>query len=158
MTTDERRELIERYARGPQHLKEAFEAVPAEARQWRPAPGKWSPHEIVCHCADAETNAAMRIRYVVAEKDPVIIGYDQDVWAREFDYHAHPVEVAMATLFAVREHTTALLRRLPEAAWGKIGRHSESGRYTAQDWLRIYAEHVDNHAGQIRRVAEAWGK
>ena len=52
-----------------------------------PGAGKWSVHEVVVHCADSETNAALRIRYLIAEKEPLIVGYDQDAWARVFDYH-----------------------------------------------------------------------
>jgi hypothetical protein len=156
MTAAERREHIERYARGAALLRAAFDKVPAEARQWRPGPDKWSPHEVVVHCADSESNAALRIRYVLAEKDPLIVGYDQEEWARSLDYHSHPADVALQTVDAVRAHTTALLRRLPEQAWSKVGRHTESGRYGAEDWLRIYAEHLEKHSGQIDRALAAW--
>src|SRR5262249_1244438 len=51
MTPAERRDLIARYVRGPEVLRAALARVPREALQWRPAPGKWSVHEVVCHCA-----------------------------------------------------------------------------------------------------------
>lgn len=156
MTRAERGALIEQYARGSARLRQALAAVPAEALRWRPAPGEWSAHEVAVHCADSETNAAARIRYVAVEKAPVVLGYDENAWARELDYHAHPLDVALATVDAVRAHTAALLRRLPEAAWAKVGRHTESGRYGAEDWLRIYAEHLENHARQIEANVAAW--
>ncbi|HXF95830.1 MAG TPA: DinB family protein [Gemmatimonadales bacterium] len=156
LTPAERAALIERYARGPALLRAAFDRVPAEARQWRPGPGKWSAHEVVVHCADSESNAALRIRYLLAEADPVIQGYDQERWARELDYHDHPADVALATVEAVRAHTVPLLRRLTDADWQRVGRHTESGAYGADDWLRIYAEHLEKHAGQIARNLAAW--
>ena len=64
--------------------------------------------------AYAEMNAAARIRYVTAERDPLVVGYDEAEWARRFDYHRHPLEHALATVEAVRANTVALLRRLPE--------------------------------------------
>lgn len=148
--------LIERYADGPRRLRAAFEAVPPAARQWRPAPGEWSAHEVVVHCADSETQAASRIRVLVAEPEPVIQAYDEAVWARAFDYHAHPLDVAFDTVAAVRGHTAALLRRLPEAAWTRVGRHTGSGRYGAEDWLTTYAEHLEDHARQIEANVAAW--
>lgn len=156
MSTAEREALIRRYAEGPAKLRAAYDRVPAEARQWRPAPGKWSAHEVVVHCADSETNASLRIRYLAAEKDPLIVGYDQEEWARTFDYHRHPADAAMATVEAVRANTVPLLERLPESAWTREGKHTESGRYTGEDWLNIYAAHVENHARQIDRNLEAW--
>jgi len=155
-TPTARATLIARYADGPRLLKEALAKVPAEALQWRPAPAEWSAHEVVVHCADSETQAASRIRVLVCEKEPVIQGYDQELWARELDYHAQPLDVALATVVAVRAHTAALLRRLPDAAWARVGRHTESGRYGADDWLAIYAEHLDNHARQITDNVNAW--
>jgi hypothetical protein len=156
MSREERDALVEQYARGPERIREALTRVPLEALQWRPGPGKWSAHEVVVHCADSETNAAMRLRYLIAEKEPLIVGYDQEAWARLFDYHAQPLEESLAATSAARERTVPLLRAMTEADWAKEGRHTESGRYTAEDWLRIYAAHLEGHARQIGRNAEAW--
>jgi hypothetical protein len=155
-TSELRAGLIAQYAAGPRRLSEAYARVPGEAREWRPAPGEWSAHEVVVHCADSETQAASRIRMLVTEKDPVIQGYDEAAWARDLDYHAHPVELALEVVRAVRAHTVVLLQRLPPEAWTKTGHHTESGRYTADDWLRIYADHLENHARQIESNVAAW--
>jgi hypothetical protein len=152
----ERATFIDQYADGPRRLREALATVPKEALQWRPKPGEWSAHEVVVHCSDSETQSASRIRVVLSEKDPVIQGYDEAQWARDFDYHAHPIDIALTTVDAVRANTAALLRRLPESAWSKVGRHTESGRYTAEDWLQIYADHLENHARQIGANVAAW--
>ena len=156
LTRAEREKLIDRYAVGPATLKASLAKVPPAAMQWRPAPREWSAHEVICHCADSETNSYGRIRYVIAEKEPLIAGYDQDQWAITFDYHALPLEPALATVEAVRANTTALLRRLPDEAWTRVGRHTESGRYGAEDWLRIYAEHLEVHAAQIDDNVAKW--
>jgi len=156
MSHDEREALIEEYARGPERIREALARVPKAALSWRPEAGKWSVHEVVVHCADSETNAALRIRTLIAEKEPLIVGYDQDAWARVFDYQAQPLEDSLAATGAARARTAPLLRRLTDAEWGKEGRHTESGRYTAEDWLRIYAAHLEGHAKQIERNVEAW--
>ena len=156
LTRTERERLIEQYAAGPARLRGALAQVPAEARQWRPKAGEWSAHEVVVHCADAETNAAARIRYLASETDPLILGYDEARWAVTLDYHRHPLEPALAVVDAVRANTLALLRRLPDEAWQREGRHTQSGRYTAEDWLRIYSEHLDIHARQIEANVSAW--
>jgi len=156
LTKPERDRLIEQYATAPARLRAAVEAVPEEARKWRPADGGFSVHAVVVHCADSETNAAARIRYLAAEQEPVILGYDPENWARTFDYENHPLEAAMATVEAVRANTAATVRRLPDDVWSKAGTHSESGAYTGEDWLRIYSEHVEEHIEQIARVAAEW--
>jgi DinB family protein len=156
LTATERAALIERYARGPAVLKAALKKVPARAMQWRPGPGKWSAHEIIVHCADSETNSHARIRQLLADERPVIQAYDQDRWAQALDYHTLPVDAALATVTAVRGNTVPILKRMTDRDWQRSGTHSESGRYSAEDWLKIYAEHLEKHAGQLERNLAAW--
>lgn len=156
LTAAERNAFLDRYAAGPALLRQAWDELPAAARQWRPAEGKWSAHEVVVHCADSEAYGHTRIRLVLAEPEPLIVGYDEALWAKTFDYHAHDVELAFRTLEATRANTVALLRRLPDSAFGRAGRHTQSGVYTDADWFRIYAEHLEVHVAQIRRNLAAW--
>ena len=158
MTPAARTALIQRYADGPAVLEAALARVPPDARKWRPAPGKWTVHEVIVHCADSETNAHMRIRYLQGENDPQIIGYDQDRWATVLGYHDLPLEPALDTIRAVRANTVPLLRRLTGPQWLKSGRHTEVGSYGAEKWLEIYAEHLEVHARQIERNLTAWGE
>jgi hypothetical protein len=158
MNPAERAALIQRYADGPAILEAALARVPVEALKWRPGPGKWSVHEIIVHCADSETNSHMRIRYVLGEDDALIVGYDQDRWASVLGYHDLPMEPALATVRAVRANTVPLLRRLTEAQWLRSGRHTEHPKYGAEQWLEIYAEHLEVHGRQIERNLAAWGK
>ena len=156
LSSAERAALIQRYADGPRRLRAALATVPPAALQWRPRAGEWSAHEIVCHCADSESHASLRIRTLLAEAEPVLVGYDQERWAERLDYHAHPLDAALTVVDAVRASTAVLLTRLGEAAWSRVGRHTESGRYTAEDWLRIYAAHVHDHADQIDGNVAQW--
>ena len=151
-----RETFVRRYAEGPALLRRAWEEVPAEARTWRPGEGKWSAHEVVIHCADSETYAGIRIRLLLADPEPLIVGYDESEWARRFDYPSSDPELAFQLVETVRAHTAAMLTRLPEEAWGRMGRHTHSGPYGTDDWLRIYAEHLETHAAQIQRNLAAW--
>ncbi len=158
MTKQERADLIKRYGGGVALLKEALAEVPPKAMRWKPAPDKWSVHEVVVHCADSETNAAMRIRYLVGEDNPVIHGYDQDRWVQACDYASQSVDLALAQVAAVRAWTHKFIATLPDAAWARAGTHTEmpGESYTALKWLEIYAEHLEIHARQIRRNVAAW--
>ncbi len=124
--------------------------------QWRPSPNEFSPHEVVVHCADSELNGHMRIRYLVAEPEPRLIGYNEAAWPSILGYPAHPLDLALAAIEAARANTVPLLHRLPDEAWERAGTHSESGPYTATDWLRIYAAHLEEHAAQIDAIMQAW--
>lgn len=70
MNQGERDQLIEKYADGPAQLRAALEKAPETMRKWQPGPGEFSVHEVICHCADSETNSHARIRYLIAEENP----------------------------------------------------------------------------------------
>jgi len=156
LTPAERTALIDRYERGPATLAAAWAGVPDEARKWRPGAGRWSAHEVVVHCADSEGNAALRIRFLLTEDQTRIQAYDQALWADTLDYHTLPAEPALAVVAAVRAHTVPLLRRMTDRDWQRTGLHPESGSYSAERWLTVYAAHLEKHAGQIERNLAAW--
>jgi cysteine sulfinate desulfinase/cysteine desulfurase-like protein len=57
-----------------------------------------------------------------------------------------------------RETTAQLLGLMTEDDWKRAGTHTESGAYSMEDWLKIYAKHAHNHAAQIQRLREALDK
>ncbi len=156
MDSAQREVLIQTYADGATKLRAAVDEAPEAMRKWRPEAGEFSVHEVVVHCADSETNSHGRIRYLVAEDNATIFGYDPDAWARKFAYHEHPLDAALLTVEAVRANTVPILRQMSDEDWASAGTHSESGRYTAENWLRTYAAHLEQHVLQVRGVVGAW--
>lgn len=144
--------LIARYRAGPGVLEQALEGITAEELDRRPAPDHWSPREVVHHTADSETMSAIRLRRLLAEDSPVIHGYDEMEFSRRLHYRDRPVGPSLAAVRAARETSADILERLSEADWARAGTHSESGSYSVDDWLRIYAAHCHDHAEQIRRA------
>jgi hypothetical protein len=154
MTPEERSELISTYAAGYDEVVKSLEGFPEDRLTDHPLPGKWSACEIVQHLADSEMSSAIRIRRLLAEDNPVIQGYDQEDYARRFGYNERDFAPALDVLRGARATTAQLLARMTDEDWRREGTHTESGRYTAEDWLRIYAAHAHNHAAQIRRLKE----
>lgn len=155
MTPEERTILIDRYARGYQEVVESLAGTSPETLSIRPGPGKWSAAEIVHHLADAETIAALRLRVLLVHEKPVIQAYDQTAYAARLRYADRPVGPALEAFRAARATTLQLLRIMTEEDWTRPAWHTESGPYTAETWLRTYAEHAHEHARQIRKAAGA---
>ncbi|HEX7999279.1 MAG TPA: DinB family protein [Pyrinomonadaceae bacterium] len=154
MTHEEREQLIERYAAGYDEVVQSLEGFPEESLSAHPLPGKWSAREIVHHLADSEMASALRLRQLLDEENPVIHGYDQDNRAARLKYNERDIAPAFDALRGARATTVQLLALMSEDDWKREGTHTESGRYTVEDWLRIYAAHAHNHAAQIRRLKE----
>jgi len=149
-----RRTLIEKYREGYRVVSDALRGISEQELDARPAPDKWSAREIVHHLADSEMTSAIRLRRLIAEERPVIQGYDQDEFARRLAYD-RPVQASLDAFRAARQTTAEILERLTETDWTREGTHSESGRYTVEHWLEIYAMHAHSHAEQIRRARAA---
>ena len=155
MTAEEKQDLIAKYKDGYDEVAKALDGFPAEQLTAHPIAGKWSAAEIVHHLADSETISGVRFRRLLAEDHPVIQGYDQDIYAARLSYNQREISASLEAFRSARATTAQLFVFMTEADWEREGTHSESGRYTCEDWLTIYAAHGHNHAAQIRRLREA---
>ncbi|HEX5166618.1 MAG TPA: DinB family protein [Thermomicrobiales bacterium] len=151
MTPAERAQLIEQYMDGYRVITEALDEAGEAGLDAREAPDEWSPREVVHHLADSEMTSAMRIRRVLVEDNPLIQGYDQEAFANRLWYN-RPIEHSLDAFRLARATTAEILTRMSDADWQRTGTHTESGPYSAEDWLRIYAVHAHEHADQIRRA------
>lgn len=154
MDRETRRALIDRYEAGYDAVVAVLDTIGEGELDVREAPGEWSPREVVHHLGDSEMTSAIRLRRLVAEEQPLVQGYDQEEFARRL-YYDRPIEASLAAFKAARESTAEILERMSELEWARAGTHSESGTYTLDDWLRIYAEHAFIHADQILRALQA---
>jgi DinB superfamily len=155
MTSEEREELIAKYEDGYNEVKKNLEGFPEASLTAHPISGKWSAAEIVHHLADSETTSALRLRRLLVEDRPLIQGYDQDAYAARLNYNNRDMAPALEAFRSARATTAQLFDSMSEDDWRREGTHSESGPYTAEDWLTIYAAHAHNHASQIGRLREA---
>src|SRR5262245_44012932 len=156
MTKHERTELIRQYKHGYGEVAEALKGITPEELDFRRAPKKWSSREIVTHLADSETTSGIRLRKLLCEHTPYIQGYDQDEFAKRLRYAKRPIEPALEAIKAARETTAQIFEFMTEQDWTRQGEHAESGPYSAETWLSIYAVHAHNHADQILQNREAF--
>jgi DinB family protein len=156
MTSAERRQQIALYGDAGRLLTEALDGFPRPMWQFRPAPDRWTIHEIVVHIADSEANSYIRCRKFIAEPGSTVLGYDEMGWATALHYHAQSADDALALFRHLRHHTYTLIRTLDEAVWARGGYHTEAGPMTLDDWLAVYARHIPDHIAQMQAVYADW--
>ena len=155
MTPEERQQLIGQYKAGFDEVSRNLADFPPDLLTAHPIAGKWSAAEIVHHLADSETISGQRLRRLLVEDHPLIQGYDQDQFAARLYYNERDIGPALEAFRAARATSAQLIDLMTEEDWHREGTHSESGSYSAEDWLKIYAAHAHNHAAQIGRLREA---
>jgi hypothetical protein len=135
----------------PAKLASLVETIGPEKTGQPPAPGKWSPREILCHLADCEIAFGFRLRQTLAEDHHVIQPFDQDLWATP--YAGFGAEEALAAFIALRRWNLLLVQAvLPEAA-DKPATHPERGTMTFMTIVETIAGHDLNHLSQLERLA-----
>lgn len=151
VNAEERAELITQYREGYRVVRDALQGITdAELDQSEPE-DDWTPRQIVLHLGDAELIGAERLRRLLAEREPVIQGYDEGLYMERLP-DDRPIEPSLEAMRWARESTAELLERMTEADWRIVGRHSQRGPYGTEDWLQMYAAHAIDHADQIRRA------
>ena len=80
----------------------------------QPAPGKWSPQQILGHLTDSAYNNHSRV-LIAADQDHLRFpGYDQEAWVTRNGYQQREGREVVATFLAAQRHLAHLLATLPE--------------------------------------------
>ena len=152
------RQLIERYAAGADVPASAIEGLSREDLLAHPVPGTWSIQQIILHLMDSDLIGSDRMKRVIAEDRPKLIGYDESAFAARLGYEHIDAAKAAEVFRLNRELTAAMLRRLDDATFERLGDHSERGAESLAELVKIYAEHLDHHMKFLRRKREMLGK
>jgi hypothetical protein len=149
--------LIENYLAGVTTLKQAVAGMTREQLVVRPVPGKWSTLEVVCHLADFEPILADRMKRVIAEDRPQLLGADEKRFAAALAYQERDVEEELALIAHTRSQMAKILRRVPDEALGRVGVHNERGELTLERLLTVTTNHIPHHVKFIVEKRQALG-
>ena len=151
------REVLPTFVEAPARVAARVEALGEPDARRRPAPGKWSVHEVVGHLADHEILLGARLRLAAGQDRPPIQGYDQDAMVARLGLENAPTSELVEAFRSARSLTLGLLRRLPEEAWDRVGLHTERGEESVAAMVALYAAHDLLHEAQIDRTIGALG-
>jgi uncharacterized damage-inducible protein DinB len=149
--------MIDAYLAGPQALRAAVRGLSREQLVARPVAGKWSTLEVVCHLADFDPILADRMKRVIAEDRPQLLGADEQRFAAALAYHQRDLEEELALIEQTRSQMARILRTLPDEALQRVGVHNERGELTLERLLTITTNHLPHHVRFIHEKRQALG-
>lgn len=136
-------------------LTEIVRTYSATVLRTRPFEGKWTPNEIIGHLVDSEWVYGYRLRLILCEDNPTILGMDQELWVAG-QRHNERGPSALAEMFrAMRQGNLALWTRLSPAELQRTGQHNERGPESLDTMLRMLAGHDLSHLDQLARYLQA---
>ncbi|HVT82815.1 MAG TPA: DinB family protein [Phycisphaerae bacterium] len=152
------RKLIEQYAAGAGQLGAAIQGLSREDFLKTPVPGTWSIQQIVLHMMDSDLIASDRMKRIIAEDNPTIIGYNETAFSQKLFYEKLDPFAAADIFKRNRDMTAIILRSIPAEAFARTGVHNERGKVTLEEILSIYVKHLDHHLGFVRHKRQLLGK
>jgi hypothetical protein len=155
-------EVIEHFAAGGEKLSLAIRGLTKEDLLAVPDPaanvGRWSIQQVVIHCMDSDLVSIDRLKRMIAEDNPTLVGYDENKFAANLFYNEQPAEDAVKVVELARKTFAKVLRKLPAAAFDRVGTHSERGKLTVGGYLKAAADHLDHHIKFIHDKRAYMGK
>jgi hypothetical protein len=138
-------------------LRAAGAVLATELRAWpeallgfHPAPGEWCAREVLGHLVEAERRGfAGRIRTILAERDPALVPWDQDVVARERRDCEQPLQPLLDEFLTMREASAVLVNALRAEDLGRGGPHPTVGYLKVADVIQEWVHHDRNHLKQV---------
>ena len=138
----------------------ALRALDEERTGHRPAPGKWSPREIVGHLVDSASNNHQRFVRAMFQDDLVFAGYAQDDWvsAQRYQDSSWPELVTLWASF--NRHLAHVMASVPESV--RMRPHTRHNLHeiafeqpaagqpaTLDYFMHDYVRHLQHHLRQI---------
>src|SRR5271165_6339802 len=133
--------LIETYLAGPFSLRHAVAGMSRAQLLARPVAGRWSTLEVVCHLADFDPILADRMKRIIAEERPALLGADEKRFAAALAYHERDLEEELSILERTRSQMARILRTLPPQALQRVGVHNERGEMTLERVINTCINH-----------------
>jgi hypothetical protein len=150
MTTSERLTALEQLRGTGRDLVSLVSGASDAHLGHRPAPEEWSAQEVIGHLADAELNAATRLRLIVAQDRPRLAWYDEQGWVERFGPLDDDARLTLARWRALREANLRLLESLADEEWERAGIHDSDGLLTVDAIATRMVAHDRTHLDQIR--------
>jgi hypothetical protein len=125
-----------------------------------PAPGKWSPREIIGHLIDSASNNHQRFVRAAFTDELVFPGYEQEAWVQLQRYADTPWAELVAFWGSYNRHLARVMSAVPEEARLRVRRRHNLDEIathappspeqaTLEYFMADYVDHLEMHLRQI---------
>jgi len=142
-----------------------FKAFTPDELRERPAPGKWSPQEILGHLVDSALNNLKRFTDIQVMPQPYqVIRYQQEALVEVNDYQQLPLEHLLVLWQSLNRQVIYVVDRIPPAKLSLVvlppgsspqyapSSSGHAGDSKTLEWLIVdYVLHMEHHWRQVFR-------
>jgi uncharacterized damage-inducible protein DinB len=153
-----RAENINTIANLPANITTALDGLTDEQLDTRYRPEGWTIRQTVHHLADSHANSIIRFKLALTEDEaPTIRPYYEERWAELGDSKL-PVDVSLQMIDAIHTRWLSLLHSMTDDDFQREFVHPETGAWTLEKALALYAWHSRHHTAHItsKRERNGW--
>jgi hypothetical protein len=144
------KQVIERLSSHIENVPAKFRGLTPQARLQHPAPGKWSPQEILGHLIDSAVNNLRRFTEIQFLPQPfTVVGYKQDQLVVVNNYQQLPAEHLLSLWQQLNRQIIYVVENVPaeKLSWPVI---IPPAKNETLQWLIVdYVDHMEHHLRQI---------
>ena len=141
-------------AKTPAMLRELIREIGDGVRS-RPSEGEWSVLECIGHITGGEIVSTARYRWIVAQDEPTLVPYDQDLWVERLRANDADPDEVLDLFEALRGANLALWARSTDRERARVGMHVERGPESFELCFKLAAGHDRLHYEQAVQTKEA---
>ena len=156
VTPEMRTEFIQTIADLPKRITEAVGGLTDDQLDTHYRPQGWTVRQTVHHVADSHINSLCRFKLAMTEENPTIRQYYEDRWAELADSEL-PIDISLKIIEGIHLRWVALLNSLTDEHFQRKLSHPESGEWTVEKFLALYAWHSRHHTAHITKLRERKG-
>ena len=156
VSSEARKKRIEIIRGLPNNVANAVDGLNETQLETPYRPEGWTVRQTVHHIADSHSNALTRLKLALTEEVPTIRPYFEDRWAQLADCRLS-VEVSLTMLDAIHHRWTVLLEAMADEDYTRKFMHPETGEWSIEGALAMYAWHSLHHTAHITSLREREG-
>jgi len=143
-------DLLKQLAATPSRIRQLI-GTSSENLRYKPADGRFSILENVCHLRDIEIEGySDRIKRILEEDSPELSDIDGGRLAMERDYNNQDLMPALDTFIEARSGNVAGLRNIDPKELEKVGKLEGVGQVTLERLLEMMIEHDEGHLAELQ--------
>lgn len=157
-TDAERSVLIDQIEQAPAQMRAAVTGLTDEQLDTPYREDGWTVRQVVHHVADSHINGYVRFKWAATEEHPTLKHYGGPPWAELADGKSAPVDLSLDLLDTLHRRWVVFLRSLDPDEFQRPITHPESGQWTVDGLLQLYAWHGRHHVAHVTelRRREDW--
>ena len=156
ITPELRSDFIASVGELPVKLKAAVNDLSDEQLDTPYRPGGWTVRQTAHHVADSHLNSIVRFKLALTEDVPTIRPYYEERWSELADSFT-PLESSIKILEGLHFRWTTFLKAMSDADFQRKLIHPDSGEWTLEQMLALYAWHGRHHTAHITKLRERNG-